>query len=199
MTRSDIIIYSEGHLGTTIVALDHNLVVIESRQIQVGSMDRWSVHVAELVGISYATSSVLKLAHQYQRTTNTETILINNPLNSTRRLVLPALLPQHPFGLEVHSMNWFHGTDHSTCQGLDCWSHCILVNAIKSFTIWIHKHGPIRESLILFPYVEIVAGHLSDGNDIPYLYKYVGDLRLSWFLKYVALFQQLFRIPSRLG
>jgi hypothetical protein len=50
-SRSDIIVYSdasgtEGHLGASVVALDGNQRVVESRQIQVGPMNRWSVHVS---------------------------------------------------------------------------------------------------------------------------------------------------------
>jgi len=44
-SMSDIVVYSdasgrEGHLGTAIVALDDNLDVVESQQVQVGPMDR---------------------------------------------------------------------------------------------------------------------------------------------------------------
>jgi ribonuclease HI len=71
-SMSDIVVYSdasgrEGHLGTAIVALDDNLDVVESQQVQVGPMDRWSVHVAELIGIFYAISVVLKVAHRLLR------------------------------------------------------------------------------------------------------------------------------------
>jgi ribonuclease HI len=66
---SDIVVYSdasgrEGHLGAAIVALNDDDKVTESEQIQVGPMDRWSVHVAELIGIFYAVNMVFKLAHQ---------------------------------------------------------------------------------------------------------------------------------------
>lgn len=66
---SDIVVYSdasgrEGHLGAAIVALDDNNEVVESQQVQVGPMERWSVHVAELIGIFYAVDLVFKLAHQ---------------------------------------------------------------------------------------------------------------------------------------
>ena len=54
----------EGHLGTAVVALDDNLQVVKSPQVQVGPMDRWSVHVAELIGIFYAISTVIKIAYQ---------------------------------------------------------------------------------------------------------------------------------------
>jgi ribonuclease HI len=68
-STSDIVVYSdasgrESHFGAAVVALDGNLQVVESTQIQVGPMDRWSVHVAELIGIFYAISMVFMLAHQ---------------------------------------------------------------------------------------------------------------------------------------
>jgi hypothetical protein len=68
-STSDIVVYSdasgrESHFGAAVVALDGNLQVVESTQIQVGLMDRWSVYVAELIGIFYAISMVFMLAHQ---------------------------------------------------------------------------------------------------------------------------------------
>ena len=65
---SDIVIYSdasgrEGHLGAAIVALNDDDEIWESQQIQVGPMDRWSVHVAELTGIFCAVNMVFKLTH----------------------------------------------------------------------------------------------------------------------------------------
>lgn len=47
-STSDAIVYSdasglEDHLGVAVVALDANLEVVGSEQIQVGPMDRWSV------------------------------------------------------------------------------------------------------------------------------------------------------------
>jgi ribonuclease HI len=68
-SRSDIVVYSdasgrEGHLGASVVALDDDQRGIESQQIQVEPMDRWSVHVAELIGIFHAISTVLEIFHQ---------------------------------------------------------------------------------------------------------------------------------------
>ncbi|KAI3049910.1 hypothetical protein CBS147353_11666 [Aspergillus niger] len=68
-STSDIVVYSdasgrEGHLGSAIVALDENNEVVESQQVQVGPMEHWSVHVAELIGVFYAVNMVFKLAHQ---------------------------------------------------------------------------------------------------------------------------------------
>ena len=68
-------------------------------------MDRWSVHVAELIGIFYAISSVLKLAHQHPRAAHsratTATILcdsksalqaIQNPSNKSGQRIIHATL-----------------------------------------------------------------------------------------------------------
>jgi ribonuclease HI len=85
-STSDIVVYSdasgrEGHLGAAVVALDDNLEITESQQVQVGSMDRWSVHVAELIGIFYAISIVFKIAHQQVRSMDgqqTATILCDS-------------------------------------------------------------------------------------------------------------------------
>jgi ribonuclease HI len=66
---SEIVVYSDAsgrkdHLGAAIVALNDHEEVVESQQVQVGPMERWSVHVAELIGIFYAVDLVFKLAHQ---------------------------------------------------------------------------------------------------------------------------------------
>jgi ribonuclease HI len=66
---SDLVVYSDasgqdGHLGAAVVALDENEDVRESQQIQVGPMERWSVHVAELIGIFNAVDMVFRLAHE---------------------------------------------------------------------------------------------------------------------------------------
>jgi ribonuclease HI len=47
-----------------VVALDKNQEITQYEQFQVGPMDRWSVHVAELIGIFYAIDMVFRLAHQ---------------------------------------------------------------------------------------------------------------------------------------
>lgn len=108
--KSDVIVYSDaygwqGHLGAAVVALDDNLEVVESQQIQIGSMDRWSVHVAELIGIFNAISSVYKLSNQCRGTTNARavsaTILcdsrsalqaIQNPGNKSEQTIIHAIL-----------------------------------------------------------------------------------------------------------
>jgi hypothetical protein len=49
-------------MGATVVALDNNLAVIEAQQIQAAPMDRWSVYIAELIGIFYLICIVFKIA-----------------------------------------------------------------------------------------------------------------------------------------
>lgn len=68
-STSDIVVYSDasgrkGHLGATVVVLDGNLETVESQQIQVRPIDRWSVHIAELISIFYAISIVFKVVYQ---------------------------------------------------------------------------------------------------------------------------------------
>jgi ribonuclease HI len=64
---SDVTIYSDasgrqGHLGAAAVAIDERQQTTDRIQIQVGSMDRWSVHAAELIGILYAINIINKIA-----------------------------------------------------------------------------------------------------------------------------------------
>jgi ribonuclease HI len=71
-STSDIVVYSDasgrdGHLGAAVVAFNDNMEIVESQQVQVGPMDRWSVHVAELIGIFHAVDTVFKMAHQKAR------------------------------------------------------------------------------------------------------------------------------------
>ncbi|KAJ5135377.1 reverse transcriptase [Penicillium bovifimosum] len=66
-TNSDIVVYSDasgrqGHLGAAAVVLDDSLKTTEKLQIQVGPMERWSVHAAELIGILYAINIINKIA-----------------------------------------------------------------------------------------------------------------------------------------
>jgi ribonuclease HI len=85
-STADIVVYSDasgrdGHLGAAVVALDNNLEITESQLVQVGSMDHWSIHVAELIGIFYAVSMVFKIAHQQVRSADgqqTATILCDS-------------------------------------------------------------------------------------------------------------------------
>lgn len=51
-----IVVYSDAseyeiHLGAAVVALNDDLQVVESNQIQMGQTGLWSVHAAELIGI----------------------------------------------------------------------------------------------------------------------------------------------------
>ena len=74
-SRSDIVVYldasgQDGHLGAAVVALNNDQEVLESRQVQVGPADRWFIHVAELIGIFHAISTVLKLFHQHLNNAN---------------------------------------------------------------------------------------------------------------------------------
>lgn len=104
-TTSDLVVYSdasrrEGHLGAAVVALGNNLEVVESQQVQMGPKDRWSVHVAELIGIFHAISTVFKIAHVRTRPsegTTTATILcdsksalqaIRNPGNKSGQRII---------------------------------------------------------------------------------------------------------------
>ncbi|KAJ6004637.1 hypothetical protein N7540_013006 [Penicillium herquei] len=64
---SDAVIYSDasgrqGHLGAAAATIDESRQICERVQIQVGSMDRWSVHAAELIGILYAINIVNQVA-----------------------------------------------------------------------------------------------------------------------------------------
>lgn len=86
-SASDIAVYSDasarqGHLGAAVVALDDSLEAIESQQVQAEPTDRWSIHVAELIGIFHAVSVVFKIADQGSRTVNsgqtTATILCDS-------------------------------------------------------------------------------------------------------------------------
>ena len=93
-----------GHLGATVIALD-DLRVIESWQIRVEPMNRWSVHVAELIGIFHSISSVLKVAHWHPQAVhpratmmtilcNSKSVLemIQNPSNKSGQQIIHAVL-----------------------------------------------------------------------------------------------------------
>lgn len=109
-SNSDIVIYSDasgrqGHLGAAAVALDDSLEMTEKIQIQVGPMERWSVHAAELIGILYAINIINKIALQRRRSTDARvrstTILsdsmsaiqaIQNPGNKSGQQIIHAIL-----------------------------------------------------------------------------------------------------------
>ncbi|KAJ9484061.1 hypothetical protein VN97_g9328 [Penicillium thymicola] len=84
---------------------EFQLQIIESQQVQVGPMGRWSVHVAELIGIFYAVGTVFKINHQRPRTENGETMYatilcdsrsalqaIQNPGNKSGQRIIHAIL-----------------------------------------------------------------------------------------------------------
>ena len=78
---SDLIVYSdasgrEGHLGSAIVTLNENDEATEFQQIQVGTIDHWSVHVAELIGIFNAVNMVFKLFHQRSNAVNRAPVIL---------------------------------------------------------------------------------------------------------------------------
>lgn len=61
----------EGHLGAAATVLDESLETTDSMQVQVGPMERWSVHAAELIGILYAINIINKIALRHWRTSHT--------------------------------------------------------------------------------------------------------------------------------
>jgi hypothetical protein len=68
-SNSDIVVYSDasgrqGHLGAAAAVLDDSLETTEKLQVQVGPMEQWSVHAAELIGILYAINIINKIALQ---------------------------------------------------------------------------------------------------------------------------------------
>jgi ribonuclease HI len=106
-STSDIVVYSdasgrESYLGAAVVALDDNLQVIGSKQIQVGPMDRWSVHVAELIGIFYTISMVFMLAHRGSTNRQKQATILcdsrsalqatQNPRNKSGQRIVHAIL-----------------------------------------------------------------------------------------------------------
>jgi ribonuclease HI len=104
------VIYSDasgkkGLLGAAAVTVDREQTVADSRQVSIGSMTNWSVHAAELIGIFYATSLVLKTARLSLATASkpedeTATILcdntsalqaIRNPRNKSGQRIIYAI------------------------------------------------------------------------------------------------------------
>ncbi|OQE09663.1 hypothetical protein PENFLA_c105G04679 [Penicillium flavigenum] len=75
-SKSDVVVYSDaserhGHLGAAAIGFNNSSPeTTESLQIQVGQMDRWSVHAAELIGVLYAINLINKIALQRQRSTS---------------------------------------------------------------------------------------------------------------------------------
>ncbi|KAJ5309348.1 uncharacterized protein N7443_001809 [Penicillium atrosanguineum] len=109
-SASDIVVYSnaserQGHLGAAATTLNDSTGTADFLQIQVGPMDRWSVHAAELVGILYAINIINKAALQRWRLaglhTRTATILsdsmsalqaIQNPKIKSAQQIIFAIL-----------------------------------------------------------------------------------------------------------
>ncbi|OJJ99328.1 hypothetical protein ASPACDRAFT_30164, partial [Aspergillus aculeatus ATCC 16872] len=57
----------QGYLGAAAAVLDDKSVTTESLQVQVGPMDQWSVHAAELIGILYAINLIIRIVLQQRR------------------------------------------------------------------------------------------------------------------------------------
>ena len=77
-STSDVVVYADasgrqGHLGAAATTLNDRLEAAESLQVQVGPMDRWSVHAAELLGILYAINIINKVSLQRWRSTGSRT------------------------------------------------------------------------------------------------------------------------------
>ena len=107
---TDIVVYSDasgrhGHLGAAVAVLNDSLETTDSIQVQVGPMDRWSVHAAELIGILYAINVINKVALRHWRTSHTRvrsaTILsdsksalqaVQNPGNKSAQQIIHAIL-----------------------------------------------------------------------------------------------------------
>ena len=110
-SKSDVIVYSDasgrhGHLGAAAIGFHKNSPeATESLQIQVGPMDRWAVHAAELLGVLYAITLINKIALQHRRSMDTRvksaTILsdsmsalqaIQNPGNKSGQQIIHTIL-----------------------------------------------------------------------------------------------------------
>ena len=137
-STSDIVVYSDAsgrqaHLGAAAVTLDNNLEVSDSSQIQVGSMDRWSVHAAELIGILHTINIINKVASERRRLTGEQvrlaTILsdsmsalqaIQNPGNKSGQRIIHAIL-QAAINTKTHGvtigLQWLPG--HCEALGND--------------------------------------------------------------------------------
>lgn len=109
-STSDVVIYSDasgrqGHLGAAAAAIDEMQQTTDKVQIQVGSMDRWSVHAAELIGILYAINIINLVAVRRWTTSHSRvrsaTIFsdsmsalqaIQNPGNKSGQQIIHAIL-----------------------------------------------------------------------------------------------------------
>lgn len=121
----------QAHLRAAAVTLDNNLEVSESSQIQVGSMDRWSIHAAELIGILHTINIINKV--ERRRLTGEQvklaTILsdsmsalqaIQNPGNKSGQRIIHAIL-QAAINTKTHGvtirLQWIPG--HCEAPGND--------------------------------------------------------------------------------
>jgi ribonuclease HI len=109
-TISDMVIYSDasgrqGHLGAAAAATNEIQQTTDRVQIQVGSIDRWSVHAAELIGILYAINIINQIAVRRWRASRSRvrsaTIFsdsisalqaIQNPGNKSGQQIIHAIL-----------------------------------------------------------------------------------------------------------
>ncbi|OQE10083.1 hypothetical protein PENFLA_c095G04406 [Penicillium flavigenum] len=121
-STSDIVVYSDasgrqGHLGAAAAMLNESLETTDSIRIQVGPMDRWSVHAAELIGILYSINIINRVALRHWRTAHmrvrSATILsdsmsalqaIQNPGNKSGQQIIHAIL-QAVRNTETHGIS----------------------------------------------------------------------------------------------
>lgn len=137
-SNSNIVAYSDasgrqGHLGAAAVILNNNLEVSKSLQSQVGPMNRWSVHAAELIGILQAINLINKFAFKQRRSTGEQlrlaTILsdsisalqaIQNPGNKSGQQIIHAIL-QAATNIKTHGvtirLQWI--PEHCAAPGND--------------------------------------------------------------------------------
>jgi hypothetical protein len=92
-------------LGAAAAVLNDSLETTDSIQVQIGPMDRWCVHTADLIGILYVVNIVNKIALRHWRTSHTRvgsaTILsegisalqaVQNPGNKSGQQIIDAIL-----------------------------------------------------------------------------------------------------------
>ncbi|KAJ5244713.1 hypothetical protein N7489_004809 [Penicillium chrysogenum] len=93
----------EGHQDAAAAVFDESLETSDSIQVQVGPMERWSVHAAELIGILYAIN-IIKIALRHWRTytrvisattlsaTKSALQAVQNPTNKSGQQIVHAIL-----------------------------------------------------------------------------------------------------------
>lgn len=134
-STANIVVYSdasgrEGHLGAAATVLDESLEATDSIQVQVGPMERWSVHAAELIGILYAINIISKIALRHWKKSHTRvrsaTIhsdsnsalqAVQNPGNKSGQQIIHAIL-QAAGNTKSHGtsiqLQWIPGTLRNT-------------------------------------------------------------------------------------